>query len=101
MKTKIIIWGDFSNVPHADAGVYIVSSARSLQRVLGLEVNKNTDIEGIILPCARSNPELPQILRLIYDRKFHLYKTYAIPRINVVDFLLMAERRIGVDLQNR
>lgn len=101
MKTKIIIWGGGSNVPHADAGEYIVSSAHSLHRVLGLEVNKNTDIEGIILPSGRSNPELPQILRLIYDRKFHLYKTHVIPRTDVVDFLLMAERRLGVDLQNR
>ena len=101
MKTKIIIWDGGYNVPSAGADEYIVSSAHSLQRVLGMEVNENTDIEGIILPCARTNPELPQILRLIYDRKFHLYKTYAIPRINVVDFLLMAERRLGVDLQNR
>lgn len=99
MKTKIIIWGG-SNVPSAEAGEYIVSSAHSLQRVLGMEVNENTDIEGIILPCAITNPELPHILRLIYDRKFRLLKTQVIPRKNVADFVLMVHRKLGIDVHN-
>lgn len=36
--------------------------------------NPEKDIEGIILPSARNNPELPQIIRIIYDHKHNLYQ---------------------------
>lgn len=31
------------------------------------------DFTGIFLPCAKNNPELPQIIRLIYNHKENLY----------------------------
>lgn len=31
------------------------------------------DFEGIFLPCAKNNPELPKIIRIIYNHKENLH----------------------------
>lgn len=49
-----------------------LSMARTLQALSDTYPEK--DIEGIFLPCARNNPELPQIIRIIYDHKENLYQ---------------------------
>lgn len=48
-----------------------ISKAKSLQTLSNTYPQQ--DIEGIFLPCARNNPELPQIIRLIYNHKENLY----------------------------
>ena len=48
-----------------------ISKAKSLQTLSNTYPTQ--DFTGIFLPCARSNPELPQIIRLIYNHKENLY----------------------------
>lgn len=48
-----------------------ISKAKSLQTLSNSYPQQ--DFEGIFLPCAKNNPELPKIIRIIYDHKENLY----------------------------
>lgn len=57
--------------PLAEKDGIPISKAKSLQTLSN--AYPQHDFEGIFLPCAKNNPELPQIIRIIYNHKENLY----------------------------
>lgn len=54
-----------------DFSPHMISSVRFLRHII--KKNPDEDIEGIILPTAKNNPELADILQEIYRHKQDLY----------------------------
>lgn len=88
---KIIIHYKQNLVYHPE---FTVSHASSLK--LLLEAYPDEDIEGEILPCARENPELEQILIGIWEQKHRLWMKDKIRTEKIISYQRMLVEKFDI-----
>jgi aspartate/glutamate racemase len=70
---KIIIHGGNPKKIPEIQNVVLVSTTTTMKEIL-YNIQLNEDITGEIWPCAKSNPELREILKLIHQYKRHQWE---------------------------
>lgn len=90
---KILIYYKEDLTHRHEFTVMHVSSLESL-----FDMYPDEDIEGEILPSARKNPELEQILMRIWEQKYNLWLKNIVSTQNLFSFKLMLKDKFGINL---
>lgn len=76
---------------------WFINKAEAVRRLL--DIIPDEDIRGLVLPCAKENPELEEILLAIWRHKHNLWQRDVLRSADLLEFKMILSHKFKIRVQ--